>query len=98
MTAEELDRIFTKKPFQPFRLRLLDGEEITVSKPRKSLVSGDDVAVVGVCRRDNGESLERFRMFSVDRVISAEFIPNGPSVPDGGSPKEKQTSVHSIPV
>lgn len=76
MTAEELDRFVTHQPLRPYRLLLVDGEEITVSKPRKSLVSGDEVALVSVCRREDADSLERFRLIRVDRVKSAEFVPN----------------------
>lgn len=78
MTSEELERYVTHKPFQPYRLLLVDGEEITVCKPRKSLVSGDDVALVGICRRDNGAGFERFRLINIDRVKSAEFVADAP--------------------
>lgn len=51
-------------------------KEITVYKPRKSLVSGDEVALVGICRRDRGAGSEKFRLIGVDRVRSAEFLPD----------------------
>lgn len=76
MTSEELEQYVTHKPFQPYRLLLVDGEEIIVYKPRKSLISGDDVALVGICRRDNGVGAERFRLITVGRVKSVEFLPD----------------------
>ena len=75
MTSEEIEHYVAHKPFQPFRVLLVDGEEIFVSKPRKSLVSGDDLALVGICRRGNGDESERFRLISVGRVQSVEFLP-----------------------
>jgi hypothetical protein len=75
MTAEELEAVFYREPFQPFRLLLTDGEEILCRKPRKSLVSGDQIAVVGICRRGSDATVERLRMISVERVKSAEFVP-----------------------
>lgn len=81
MTAEQLERFVAQKPFRPYRLVLADGEEITVSKPRKSLLSGDEVALVGLCRRNQGDAIERFRLVHVGRVKSAEFVSGGPVIP-----------------
>jgi hypothetical protein len=81
MTSKDIERYVTHKPFQPYRLLLVDGEEITVCKPRKSLVSGDEVALVGICRRDNEAAFERFRLICVDRVKSAEFVADAPNCP-----------------
>lgn len=74
MTAEEIEHYVSSKPFQPIRVLLVDGEEIIVSKPRKSLVSGDDLALVGISRRGNGAESERFRLICIDRVKSVEFL------------------------
>jgi hypothetical protein len=74
MTAKSLERIFYREPFQPFRLRTSDGEELLVRQARKALVSGDRIAVVGVSRRNGGPGVEKLRIIAVDRVISAEGI------------------------
>ena len=72
MTAEELEQIVHREPFQPYRLLLADGEEVIVPRPRKSHVSGDLVALVGECRRGGGIAVERFRLIPVERVKSVE--------------------------
>lgn len=74
MKAEPLEKIFYRTPFQPFRLVLNDGEEVTVKRPRKALVSGEYAALVGECRRGNGAGVERFRIIRLDRVASAENL------------------------
>lgn len=75
MTAEELEAVFYRVPFQPFRLVLIDGEEVVCRKPHKSLVSGDQIAVAGICRQPNGDAVEKLRMVNIDRVKSAELLP-----------------------
>ena len=75
MTVEQLEAIFYHRPFRPFRLVLDDGEEVVCRKPRKSLVSGDQIAVVGICRRPNGGGMEKLRMVNIERVRSAELLP-----------------------
>lgn len=75
MTAEQLEAIFYQTPFQPFRLLLDDGEEVVCRQPDKSLVSGDHIAVVGVCRQPKGCGVKKLRMVNIDRVKSAELLP-----------------------
>jgi hypothetical protein len=62
------------EPFQPYRLVLSDGEEVLVRRARKSHVSGDQIALVGECRRPGGAAVERFRLIDVGRVITAEAV------------------------
>lgn len=74
MTTEELEPIVYQDPFKPFRVVLMDGEEIVVKRPRKSLLSGPDLALVGVGSRDPGPAQERFRLVCIDRIKSAESL------------------------
>ena len=76
MTAKKLKQIIHASPFQPFRLRLADGEQIVVTKPR-ALVGGDDVAVVGICTRPGKGGVEKFRLIDVSQVVAANHISNG---------------------
>lgn len=74
MKAKEVEKVVHREPFQPFRLVLNDGEEITVRRPRKSHVSGKQVALHGECRRGGGAVVERFRLINTDHVRSAEIL------------------------
>ena len=65
------------EPFQPYRLVLSDGEEVTVRRPRKSQVSGDQITLVGECRHPGGAVVERFRLIDVSRVVAAEAAGTG---------------------
>lgn len=76
MTNQELKKFVTRSPFRPFRVVLADGEEVVVNKP-KALVSGDDLALVGISTRPGRIGVERFRIIDVSRVVSAEQIDNG---------------------
>lgn len=74
MKPQDVEEIVHKTPFQPFRIVLNDGEEITVRRPRKSHVSGIQIALVGECRRKGGPVVERFRLINTDNVQTAEFL------------------------
>jgi hypothetical protein len=79
MTAKQLERIVHSKPFKPYRLVLVNGEEVLVTRPRKSHVSGPQVALVGQVRaRKNGPAVEEFRIINIDRITSAEQLPRKP--------------------
>jgi hypothetical protein len=78
MTVEELEAVLYRQPFRPFRLVLTDGEEVVCRKPRKSLVSGDQIAIVGISRRSGKTAVEKLRMLNLDRVKSAEFVADAP--------------------
>jgi hypothetical protein len=47
MTADALNNIIRRQPFQPFRLELTDGRRFTVRNPRTTLVTDDDL-VLGI--------------------------------------------------
>ena len=79
MTTTQIEKIAYRDPFQPFRLTLKDGEQITVSKPRKALISGDQVALVGLTERPNGTGRQGFRIIPVDRIASAATVDQTPS-------------------
>ena len=71
MTTTQLKEVIHKTPFQPFRLVLTDGEEVLVSKP-KAFVSGEQVALVGICRRSGAAgAMEKCRIIHADRVATA---------------------------
>lgn len=75
MTVEEVRPYVDERPFRPFRLVLDSGEQITVRKPQKALLSGQTLAVVGVSRlRPKGAGIEKLRLVRVDRAISAERV------------------------
>ena len=78
MTKTQIEKLAYRDPFQPFRLTLKDGEQITVSKPRKALISGDQVALVGLTERSNGSGKQGFRIIPVDRIISASTVDQAP--------------------
>jgi len=74
MTVKQVEKIVHHEPPQPYQLLLSDGEEVLVRHARKSHVSGDRVALVGICRKKGMMGIERFRMIHVDRIVSAEFV------------------------
>lgn len=74
MTNSQIEKLAYRDPFRPFRLILKDGERITVSNPRKTLVSGDQVALVGLTERPNGPGKKGFRIVPVDRILSADLV------------------------
>lgn len=74
MTTKQVEKVVHHSPFQPFRLKLADGEEVIVRRPHKAHVSGDRIALVGECRPPKGPVVERFRIIDVDRVLSAELV------------------------
>ena len=75
MTIEQVEKYVTERPFRPFRLTLETGEEITVRKPRKALLSGPSVAVVGICRARKGASgVEKLRIVRLDAIAAAEPV------------------------
>jgi len=71
---KDLERVLYHEPFQPFRLVLSDGEEVTVSVPRKAHVSGDYVALSGLSRQPDGTSRKGLRIIRVDEVASVENV------------------------
>ena len=78
MTTKQIERVVHQEPFRPFRLVLTDGEELLVRRPRKSSVSGDQVALVGICRTNGkGLGVERLRIIKIERIASAEYVENG---------------------
>ena len=85
MKRAQLEKIVHHSPFHPFRLVLVDGEEVVVRHP-KAHVSGDDVTLVGVCTRPGRIGVERFRIINIERVVSAEPIGNG----NGASAKRRK--------
>lgn len=74
MNESDLEKVIYQEPFQPFRLLLADGEEVSVTRPRKAHVSGGYVAVGGVSRRPDGASKQGLRIIRVDLVASVEPI------------------------
>lgn len=75
MTVEEVERVVHTKPFKPYRLVLHSGEEIVVTQPRKSHVSGETVALVGESRLPAGEiRKDRFRIVSIAKLAKAEHL------------------------
>ena len=71
MTTKQIERVVHRAPFQPFRLLLSDGEEVVVNRPHKGHVSGDQIALVGLCRQPNQPAVERFRLILVNRIADA---------------------------
>ena len=74
MQASDVEKVVHAEPVQPFRLVLSDGSEVLVRRPRKSHVSGDQIALVGGCRRPGGATVERFGLIDVGRVVTAETV------------------------
>jgi len=74
MTAKQLERIVNHKPFQPYRLVTVDGDEVTVTQPRKSHVSGDSVALHGKTVQSSGASREGLRLILAKNIVRAEFV------------------------
>jgi len=72
--VKDLERVLYHEPFQPFRLVLSDGEEVTVSVPRKAHVSGEYVALSGLSRYRDGTTRQGLRIFRVDEVASVESV------------------------
>lgn len=75
MQTKAIEQIIYHEPFQPFRVVLDDGEEITVAKPRKASVSGPDMAMIGISRKSpRSGGAHKLRIVPVARVKSVEFI------------------------
>ncbi len=70
MKANDVKKIVHKDSPRPYRVLMNDGEEIIVRQPRKSHVSGNQLALVGECRRSGGPAVERFRLLNTDFVES----------------------------
>ena len=77
MTGSKLEKLIHSELFKPFRLLLVDGEEVTVKQPRKASVSGEQVALVGISRRRDGTSSEGFRIIRADRIVEVGPIDSG---------------------
>jgi len=78
VTDSQIEKLAYSEPFQPFRLVLQDGEQIIVSKPRKALLSGGQLALVGLTERANGPGKQGFRIVPIDRIISAGVVDETP--------------------
>jgi hypothetical protein len=78
VTDSQIEKLAYSEPFQPFRLVLQDGEQIIVSKPRKALLSGGQLALVGLTERPNGPGKQGFRIVPIDRIISAGVVDETP--------------------
>jgi len=75
MKVKDIEEYVTGRTFRPFRLVLDTGEQVTVRRPRKALLSGQTVAVVGVSRTGSkGLGVEKLRIVRVDRIVSAEHV------------------------
>jgi hypothetical protein len=75
VTTEQVEKYITHRPFRPFRLILETGEQITVRKPRKALLSGPSVAVVGVSRARKGAAgVEKLRIVQIADIASAHAV------------------------
>ena len=80
VTDSQIEKLAYRDPFQTFRLVLKNGEQIIVSKPRKALLSGGQLAVVGVTELPNGAGRQGFRIVPVERIASAGLV-DDPSNP-----------------
>ncbi len=75
VTPKQVENVVHQKPFVPFRLVLKSGEEIMVRRPRKSFVSGDEVALVGECRENGSRAaVERLRIIPIEKLAVAENV------------------------
>jgi len=75
MAATKVQKFISKRPFRPFRLVLDSGEQISVHKPQKALLSGPSIAVVGISRaRANGIGVEKLRIVRLERIERIEAI------------------------
>ena len=75
MKVKDIEEFVTRRPFQPFRLVLNSGEEVTVHKPRKALLSGETLVVVGISRQGpKAMGSEKLRIMRVGNIISAEDV------------------------
>jgi hypothetical protein len=73
MSASQVQKYVLNRPFQPFRLILDTGEQITVNRPQKALLSGPSVAVVGISRvKQGGIGIEKLRIVRLDRITRVE--------------------------
>jgi hypothetical protein len=77
MKGSEIQKIAYRKPFEAFRLILADGEEITVTEPRKALISGNQIALVGQSERPNKSGRRGLRIVPLDRILSATTLMRG---------------------
>jgi hypothetical protein len=76
VTDTELERVVYREPFTPFVLRLEDGEEVTVARPRKALVSGGYIAAFGVSQARGGVARHGLRLIRSDRIVAIETLAN----------------------
>jgi len=74
MTTKQLEKVFYQEPFQPFSVRLENGEEILVKKPRKVSISADQVAIVGLTRLPSGAQRQGLRFLPLKLIESAFHI------------------------
>lgn len=75
MTVEQVDKIVAERPFKPFRITLESGEQVTVQQPRKALMSGPYVAVVGLYQQTpTSAGREKLRIVRAEQIVSAEFV------------------------
>lgn len=74
MTEKQVERFAYGTPFRPYRLVLLDGEEVVVTQARKAVVSGGYIALAGTSRRANNAARHGLQFIPVDRIVTAEVI------------------------
>jgi len=74
VTDAQIEKLAYRDPFHPFRLILKNGEEIVVSKPRKALLSGGQLALVGLTERPSGPGRQGFRIIPIERIVSAGLV------------------------
>ena len=78
MSEKEVEEFAYRMPFRPYRLLLLEGEEVVVTQPRKAVVSGGYVALAGTSRRPNDVGRHGLQFIPVDRILAAETIDEAP--------------------
>jgi hypothetical protein len=83
MKAEELRALVCRKPFQPFRIRLKDGQSFDIPDPNCALV-GESVVIVGVRAVDDPTGLipDRSVWVWLSQIDGLELLQESP-VPTG---------------
>jgi hypothetical protein len=77
MTESELGPRIRREPFQPYRLLLTEGETILVKEPKKVVMSGGQLAVVGSSRAPNRAGRCGLRIVPLHRIQSVEDVDAG---------------------
>jgi hypothetical protein len=74
LTLSQIEQAVYREPFEPYRVLLEGGEEITVTKPRKAVASGEHLAVVGQSRRPDKVTKIGLRIVRLDSVSAIERL------------------------